>query len=240
LSNRWSQAKGTTLFRYNAIGSLTNVIYPAGTTNLLFAYDALERLTNMVDAVGATKYTYAMGSGRTIATEDAPWASTNDAVSVTNRLGRSLGVRINQPTSAWQQAYTYSGGRLQTVISPAGTFTYSYTSAAGAPASASALIQRIVLPTSGGNAYITNTFDSLGRMLSTQLRNSGASILNSHAYVMDALLRTRMTRTDGSFEDYTYDNGGQLRTVTGSAGGTNNFSYGYDAAQNVAARTNFR
>ncbi|MCC7375420.1 MAG: hypothetical protein IT581_12265, partial [Verrucomicrobiales bacterium] len=236
LSNRWSQAKGTTLYRYNAVGSLTNIIYPAGTPSLTFAYDALERLTNMVDAAGTSKYTYALGGGQEIVTEDGPWAS--DTIVTTNRLGRVLGLQIQQPVSAWAQSYGYTGGRLQSIASPPGTFTYGYASAAGAPTSASSLIQRILLPTAGGSAYVTNTFDNRGRTLSTQLRNSSHTVLNSHAYVLDALMRTRMTRTDGTFEDYGYDNGAQLRTVTASTGGTNSFSYGYDAAQNLVARTN--
>jgi RHS repeat-associated protein len=238
LSNRWSQAKGSTLYRFNAMGSLTNVIYPSGTTNLTFHYDALERMTNMVDSVGTTRITYTLGGSQEIVAEDGPWTGANDTVTVTNRLGRSLGVRIAQPAGSWQQTHGYTGGRLSSVVSPAGTFTYSYTSAAGAPASASTLVQRILLPTTGGNAYITNTYDSRARLLSTQLRNELHAVLNSHAYLLDGLMRTRMTRTDGSYEDYGYDNAGQLRTVTGSAGGTNSFSYGYDAAQNLAARTN--
>jgi len=238
LSNRWSQAKGSTLYRFNAMGSLTNVIYPSGTTNLTFHYDGLERMTNMVDSVGTTRITYTLGGSQEIVAEDGPWTGANDTVTVTNRLGRSLGVRIAQPAGSWQQTHGYTGGRLSSVASPAGTFTYSYTSAAGAPASASTLIQRILLPTTGGNAYLTNTYDNRGRLLSTQLRNELHAVLNSHAYLLDGLMRTRMTRTDGSYEDYGYDNAGQLRTVIGSAGGTNSFSYGYDAAQNLAARTN--
>ena len=66
-------------------------------------------------------------------------------------------------------------------------------------------MQRILLPTTGGNAYITNTYDSRARLLSTQVRNELHAVLNSHAYQLDGMMRTRMTRTDGSYEDYGYD-----------------------------------
>ncbi len=57
LTNRWSAAKGNTYYSYDAVGNLTNVDYPAGTTDLRYQYDARNRVTNMVDAVGTTKYT---------------------------------------------------------------------------------------------------------------------------------------------------------------------------------------
>ena len=97
-----------------------------GTADLHFACDALERLTNMIDAVGTTRPTPTMGGGQRITAEDGPRSGTSDTVTVTNRLGRSLGVRINRPVSSRQQAYTYSGGRLASDVGPADTFTYSY------------------------------------------------------------------------------------------------------------------
>jgi hypothetical protein len=39
LSNRWSSAKGTTLYLYDAVGSLTNVDYPSS-PDVRFQYDA--------------------------------------------------------------------------------------------------------------------------------------------------------------------------------------------------------
>ena len=38
LTNRWSKAKGDTRYKYDAVGSLTNVDYPAGTTDLSFRF----------------------------------------------------------------------------------------------------------------------------------------------------------------------------------------------------------
>ena len=49
LSNRWSVAKGTTIYGYDPVGNLTNINYPAS-TDVRFTYDALNRASNMVDA----------------------------------------------------------------------------------------------------------------------------------------------------------------------------------------------
>jgi len=101
-------------------------------------------------------------------------------------------------------------------------------------------VKKLSLPNS---AYITNTFDSVARMLSTTLKNSGNTNLNSHQYIYNpGNQRTNMMRTDGSFVDYTYDPGGQLKTVLGKeSGGTTNrwneqFRYTYDAAGNLSNR----
>jgi hypothetical protein len=55
--------------------------------------------------------------------------------------------------------------------------------------------------------------------------------------------RTRQTRTDGSYVDYTYDNIGQLVSAIGKESGGaarlhENFGYLYDAAGNLSHRTN--
>jgi len=121
LSNRVDALSKSTTYKYDAAGNLTNVVYPVS-TNLTMRYDALNRLTNMVDAVGATVYGYA---DQFLAAEDGPWA--NDTVSYTynNRLRSGLSLAApNAPP--WTQSYGYDGAnRLQTLSSPAGTFTYT-------------------------------------------------------------------------------------------------------------------
>src|ERR1019366_18296 len=57
LTNRWSAAKTNTVYKYDAVGSLTNVVY-AVSPPINLKYDALNRLTNLVDAVGTTVYGY--------------------------------------------------------------------------------------------------------------------------------------------------------------------------------------
>jgi YD repeat-containing protein len=126
LTSRWTPAKGTTVYRYDKVGNLTNVDYSGGTSYtspIYLSYDKLNRLTNMADAVGTTAYGYdAVGQ---LLSENGPWA--NDTVSYTyaNRLRMSSGLQAPSG-SAWSQSYNYdSARRLTNVVSPAGTFSYA-------------------------------------------------------------------------------------------------------------------
>jgi RHS repeat-associated protein len=124
---------------------------------------------------------------------------------------------------------------LQTLISPAGTFSYTFKGPGN-------LITNLALPNSSA---ITNAFDSLARLTGTYLKKSDGTILNSHVYQYnDAYQRTKQTFKDSNYVDYTYDNIGQLKTAVGKeSGGVTNrlheqFGYGYDAAGNLFQRTN--
>ena len=50
------------------------------------------------------------------------------------------------------------------------------------PSCASALIRKLIFPS---GAYLTNSFDSVARLLSTALRNSSNTDLNSHTYLIN-------------------------------------------------------
>src|SRR5207247_10373626 len=111
------------------------------------------------------------------------------------------------------QSYHYDRiRRLPNVVSPAGSIGYEVTSVgqSGSPAS---LIKKLGLP---GGSYITHTFDSVARLLSTSLKNSTNAVLNSHAYVsdLDGQL-TKQTFKAGNYLNYTYDALGQLQTPHG-------------------------
>ncbi|MEW6303671.1 MAG: RHS repeat-associated core domain-containing protein [Verrucomicrobiota bacterium] len=189
----------------------------------------------MVDAVGTTRYSYTtIGQ---LLTEDGPWADDTVTYSYhTNGLRKSLS--LAQPNKwAWEQTYAYdTGNRLDAITSPAGTFDYHY--AASQP---STLVTKLSLP---GGSYITNSYDSVSRMLSTALKNSTNGTLNSHAYVYNVGgQRTKQTFTPGNYVDYTYDDIGQLKTAIGkeSGGGSRlneQFGYAYDTAHNLNYRTN--
>ena len=103
------------------------------------------------------------------------------------------------------------------------------------------LINKITLPT---GAYVTNTFDSLGQLTGTFLKDSAHAVLNSHAYVLNDLgQRLRQTRADGSYVEYGYDNIGQVTSaVEHEPGGGlrlhENLGFGYDLAGNLHYRTN--
>jgi YD repeat-containing protein len=55
LTNRWSAAKGSTSYAYDAVGNLKSVVYPVSPA-ITLSYDALNRLMTLVDAVGTTVY----------------------------------------------------------------------------------------------------------------------------------------------------------------------------------------
>ena len=91
----------------------------------------------------------------------------------------------------------------------------------------------------------SNRCDNVGRLLSTVLKSSGQSTINSHSYQLNAASqRTQQVFTAGNYVDYTYDRIGQLQTAQGKeSGGTTNrlheqLGYGYDAAGNLHYRTN--
>jgi RHS repeat-associated protein len=238
LTSRWTPAKGSTVYRYNAAGDLTNVDYSGGTVTMpsvYLAYNLLDKLTNMNDAVGTTVFTWdAVGE---LTSEAGPWA--NDTVSYTYANRLRTGLSLNSQPSTFNISYGYdTARRLTSVSSPAGAFNYLY----GAPSTASALVDAILLP---NGALITNRFDSVARLLSTKLLNSSSSVLDFESYGYNqASQRTAETNTAGDFRNYTYDNEGELTAAIGKeAGGTTNRlqeqnGYAYDAAGNLNFRTN--
>ncbi len=247
LLSRWSAAKGTTYYTNDAVGNLTFVNYPAS-HGVVFQYDALNRLTNMVDGVGVTKYTYFAGGQ--LQSEDGPWANdtvtngysnrgqlqsedgpwANDTVTngYSNRLRTSLG--LQQPTGNWTNGFGYdSAKRLTNVTSQAGSFGYAYLPPR------SLLFARLALP---NGAYITNTFDTVARLLTNKLNNSSQATLDSYAYIYNpANQRTNQTRADGSYYGFVFDKIGQL-TVANSTVNTEDRGYVYDAAWNLSRLTN--
>jgi RHS repeat-associated protein len=230
LTNRWSAAKGTTTYKYDNVGNLTNVVYPVGTTSVKLRYDALNRVTNMVDGIGTTVYTYA--DGGELFTENGPWANDTVTNSYTYRL--RTGLSLQQSAGIWTNAFGYDAAkRLTNVTSPAGIFSYIL----GGPSSASALAREVLLPNS---SYITNTYDGNARLLSTYLETSGNSILDSAVYtnnLANQRVSAGLTNASAGLISYTYDPIGQLK-VANSSLAIDKRGYSYDAAWNMATRTN--
>jgi len=232
LTNRWSAAKTNTVYAYDKVGNLTNVNYSVS-PDITLQYDALSRLTNMVDAAGTSTFSY--NYANQLLTEDGPWAEDTVIHAYNNQLRSSLTVLQPNATS-WTQTYGYDPAkRLTNTASQAGSFIYAYDS------TRQTIANRLTLP---GGSYITNTFDNVARLLSTHLRNSLNSDLNSHAYGYNlAGQRTALTNIAGNRLDYTYDPIGQLKTAKGyESGGSarlqEQFGYAYDAAGNLNQRTN--
>src|SRR6266571_5593255 len=212
-------AKTNTYYKYDPVGNLTNIDYPAS-TDVKFQYDPLNRVTNMVDASGATKYAYAAGGQ--LWTEDGPFSSDTVTNTYNKRLRTALS--LAQATGAWTNGFGYDPAkRLTNVTSQAGSFTYTL----GGASYASPLPRKILLP---NTSYITNTYDSVARLTGIWLKNSTNGTLDSYAYVYNpGNQRTNLTRTDSSTYDFTYDAIGQLKVANGSVNAEDR-GYLYDAA----------
>lgn len=229
MTNRVTPAKGTNTYKYDAAGNLTNIVYPA-TAPVTFAYDAAERITGVANGAGTTSFSYYYDL---LSAEDGPWDGDTVSFSYNNRLRSALA--IGQPNaSPWTQTYAYDGGRRLTgITSPAGTFSYQYTN------SPSSLIKKLLFPNA---AYVTNTFDSVGRLAGTFLKNSGNSTVDSFQYDHNTGgRRTAVTALAGNYINYGYDNIGQLTSAQGfeSGGGYRVFewnTYAYDRAGNLTNR----
>jgi RHS repeat-associated protein len=132
---------------------------------------------------------------------------------------------------------------LDTVTGSSGSFDYDYIAAAASGDYASRLVKKLTVPTTSAGPNITNLWDTTGRLTETKLVNGGTTF-NRHAYVLNAAhQRTKQTRPDASYVDYTYDDAGQLSTALSYYSGgtpitTEQLKYGYDAAQNLTKRTN--
>ena len=229
LTNRWSVAKGNTGYGYDAVGNLTSINYPAS-TDVALQYDWLNRLTNMVDAAGTTKYVYT--AGNQLLSEDGPFASDTVTNLYVNRLRTALG--LQQPTGQWTNGFGWDeAGRLSGVTSPAGTMDYTHT--ALYEGYAGRLVQQLGLPS---GAYVTNLYDPVARLLSTRLKNSGGSTLDSALYGYNAAnQRTAYTNAAGAYYQYTYDSIGQLAVADSTVSGEDR-GYQYDTAWNLNRLTN--
>jgi RHS repeat-associated protein len=234
VTNRWTPEKINTGYSYDNIGNLKSIVYPQQTIS--YAYNALNQLTNMVDAVGTTAFSYTP-AGRLLS-ENGPWA--NDTVTNTYVQGLRTALTLSQTTSNWSESFGYdSSWRLQTLTSPAGSFTYSYNFQP-----ASSLVTGIQLP---NGANIVNSYDSLARLTGTTLNNHWSHTLDSYAYTPDALgLRTNTVRNLGLTSSTVaagFDNIGQVTSWNATeAGGTprqnEQLGFGYDAAHNLHTRNN--
>jgi YD repeat-containing protein len=178
----------------------------------------------MIDAVGITAFTYSP-SGQ-LRAEDGPFASDMVTNIYWSRLRTNL--TLIQPTGVWSNLFAYSSiNRLQSVASPAGTFTYIY-------AEPSTRMTYLNLPS---GAYVYNQYDTMSRLTNSFLWGSGVA-LDGHVYEYDREnQRTSEIRADSTTVAYTYDNIGQL-TIADSSVPAEDRGYTYDTAWNLNYRTN--
>jgi RHS repeat-associated protein len=86
-------------------------------------------------------------------------------------------------------------------------------------------------------AYVTNSYDPVGRLLGTALNDSGNTALDAALYGYNAgNQRTAYTNAAGAYVQYAYDPIGQLTNANSSVSGENR-GYAYDPAWNLNSRT---
>lgn len=222
--NRWTKEMGYTYFSYDNNNNLTNINYPAGTTDVDYSYDAADRLTQMTDALGTTTFGYT-DNGQ-LSYEDQPWSS--DRVTYTYTLGYRTKLALQQPSASdWEIDYDYDDDRrLDWIDADSGTFEYDFVSA-------SLDVDKLTLP---GGQYIDYAYNSAGRMDESILKTSGGTAIHSHTYNLNhAGWKTRHTLPDSSTVDYDYDSIGQLIDADASGSGVD-FEYTYDDAWNLDDR----
>ena len=226
LTNRWSAAKGTTVYQTDPVGNVTNIIYP-NDLPVSFGFDPFNRLTNMVDLSGTTAFSYT--SGGQLLTEDGPFVNDTITNTYLNRLRTQL--YLQQRAGFWTNAFSYDAAkRLTDVTSPAGSFGYAFAQVGVTPHPS-----LVSLP---NTSFITNHFDAVARQDATYLITSGGTVLDSYVYAYNpANQRTNVTRLDRSTVAFGYDNIGQL-TAANSSTNTENRGYKYDAAWNLNWLTN--
>ncbi|MDB6066116.1 MAG: repeat protein [Pedosphaera sp.] len=206
LVTRWTPAKGTTTNSYDYVGNLTNVTHPVSPA-ISYAYDKDNRMTTMITAgLFTNRFTYT-GFGA-LQSEDGPWNDDTISYTYDNAMRRS-GLNLQAPNAdPWSQTYTYDpSGRMTNIASSIGSFGYSYDTTRRME------VANLSLP---NGADIANTYDPVARLASTTLKNSTNGVLNSHSYLYDlGGERTNQTFTLGNYDNYTYDQIGQLLTANG-------------------------
>jgi len=248
LTNRWTPGTTNTTYTYDAEGNLTNISYPGAaspTAAISFAYDLVNRLTNMVDGIGTTGWGYT--GNNLLASETGPWSGT--AVAYLYSQQHRISMAVTSPASTLNFSNTYDATwRIQSLISPAGTFGYTYATLTNfsltMPSFAPGLVASIGLPNGG---LITNQYGFQSRLTNTSLANYWGHVLDGYGYGYDPLgLRINISRYLGITTNNVsvgYDNISQITSWSGQeSSGTfranEHFTYGYDAAHNLAARTN--
>jgi RHS repeat-associated protein len=158
--------------------------------------------------------------------------------------GLRSSLALHQPGTAaqWSQTYGYDAAHRLTSITntQSGTYKYYYHSGLNTLTASSHLVQQLNLP---NTSFITNFFDTSGRLTNTVLKNSSSTELNKHRYVYNiGNQRTNQVYQNGDYVDYYYDEAGELYaaktyTSVGTAIGTQTYGFTYDPAWNMTVRT---
>ena len=197
-------ARGVTCtYGYDAnTAEMRTITYSDSTPAVSFAYDRAGRQTTITDAAGSRTRTFT-GAGELqteqIAGGILDGVSFNvgyDSLQRRNSLQTSHGANTLS-----SQTYGYDAtSRLETITSGSHTATYTYYPNSG-------LLNTTAFT---GGTNISRSYDTIGR-LETITTTPAADTVQSHHYTYNNLSqRTRLTREDGSYWSYIYNDRGEL------------------------------
>jgi RHS repeat-associated protein len=224
----------TTTYTYDdKKGELTKIDYSDVTPDVVFnSYDRIGRLLSVTDGDSTTVFTYHTSGG--MATRSISGGILN-GVKVEagyDGFGRRSSLQASLGTSVLHsQTYTPdTSGRLEKIVSNGITASYSYDTTRG-------LLQSTSY---SGGISLARSFDTNGRLEQIKTLATNGSTITGFTYAYNNLhQRTKVTREDGSYWSYTYNDRGEL--VSSKKRWSDNIlvsgqqmEYGYD---NIGNRT---
>ena len=197
-------ARGITCtYGYDAItGELRTVTYSDSTPGVSFSYDRGGRQTSATDVGGARTRTFnAAGQLETEQITGGVLDGINIAIGYDGFLRRNSLQTTRGANTLSNQSYGYDAtSRLSTVTSGSQTATYAYHTNSGL----------LNTTTFTGGTSIARSYDAQGR-LENITDTPAAALAQSYAYTLNNLnQRTRLTREDGSYWSYLYNDRGEL------------------------------
>jgi RHS repeat-associated protein len=211
----------TTNYSYNTAGDLTGIDYSDSTPDVTFAYDRAGRPRTRTDASGTCNWTYnTFGQLE----DEAYTAGLLNGLSLDrsfDSLARLSSLSALSVSSVLNQTgYSYdAASRLDTVTQGVNTATYAYVP--NSPLVGSVTFRN------GGTTRLTTTknYDQLNRLVSISSVPLGApeppggggsasSAVSASYLYNSANQRTKLTREDSRYWDYSYDSLGQVTGAT--------------------------
>ena len=183
-------------------GTMAGVDYSDSTPDVTFAYDRGGRAHTITDAAGTHTRTYnARGGLKTESISGGILDLVQVNASYDEYLRRQYAQAVQGATVLVSQSYGYdSASRLETITSGGQSVTYGYQPASGLLSTTSYT----------GGTVVGRSYDTLGRTQSITT-TPAADAAQSYAYTYNNLSqRTRVTREDGSYWAYDYDDRGEL------------------------------
>lgn len=205
LTRAWARAGGavTTYSYHPQTGEQTGVDYSDTTPDVSYGYDRAGRRSSITDAAGAHTRTYnAKGDLLTDRVAGGPLDLVQVSTSYDPLLRRQFLQTSRGAAVLTSQTYTYdAASRPETTVSGGQTVTYAYHPTKGALTNTSFT----------GGTNVGRGYDALGRLETISLSTAAAGTLASYAYEYNNLhQRTRVTREDGSYWSYSYNDRGEL------------------------------